>query len=396
MQGDCLKAEHLAYLAPLPAFYLVNNYLAPCLQRLSSLMNLSAEIAGITLLALGNGAPDFFTSLFASQSHPELILKSCINSTLVNLGVILPIVILRSKSGVTMQRSSLIRALLFHFISLMSQCIFYVLQRVYLWHSVLMIISYILYVSICLFLSRQRNDQTSKSLVLHEDELESLSLFISSVPWYKILASLVFELTTFQSYLKHDHSLCSYKKFLVPFFLTALSYFIFRHSLCLLALLLFPVSFLDHRSPVFTAFDFVTCLLWLYLLIQSFLSIIETKDPFYGVLLLAWGNTLGDFLTAFSVASKDAPLAVIACLASSLQNSLLTLGLGFAVSFQKEHGIALGIDYLVALLAYGLVLLCFRSKFTNFTASILLSVYTLTILTQILLLKSVGIGSLMW
>ena len=42
-----------------------DEYLVPNLERLSDTLQLSPNVAGVTLLALGNGAPDFFTS-FAS------------------------------------------------------------------------------------------------------------------------------------------------------------------------------------------------------------------------------------------------------------------------------------------------------------------------------------------
>ena len=42
-----------------------DEYLVPNLERLSDMLQLSPNVAGVSLLALGNGAPDFFTS-FAS------------------------------------------------------------------------------------------------------------------------------------------------------------------------------------------------------------------------------------------------------------------------------------------------------------------------------------------
>ena len=46
-----------------------DEYIVPSLERLSDRMKLSPEVAGVTLLALGNGAPEFFTLFAAFRSH---------------------------------------------------------------------------------------------------------------------------------------------------------------------------------------------------------------------------------------------------------------------------------------------------------------------------------------
>ena len=53
-----------------------DGYMVPNLEHLSSTLHLSPNVAGVTILAFGNGAPDFFTSLAAFKS-----------STNVNIGM---------------------------------------------------------------------------------------------------------------------------------------------------------------------------------------------------------------------------------------------------------------------------------------------------------------------
>jgi sodium/potassium/calcium exchanger 6 len=52
-----------------------DNFFVPPLNLLSQKLQLSPSIAGITLLAVGNGAPDVFTAYASlSQGHIELVL----------------------------------------------------------------------------------------------------------------------------------------------------------------------------------------------------------------------------------------------------------------------------------------------------------------------------------
>jgi len=66
---------YLLYLIMLLAST-ADNYFVIELQTLSSILKLSDDVAGVTLLALGNGAPDVFTAVVGlSQDDFQLALS---------------------------------------------------------------------------------------------------------------------------------------------------------------------------------------------------------------------------------------------------------------------------------------------------------------------------------
>jgi len=57
-----------------------DSYLSPALERISDKLSCSESLAGVTLLALGNGAPDVFSAISAggdSSSNGDIMLSVC-------------------------------------------------------------------------------------------------------------------------------------------------------------------------------------------------------------------------------------------------------------------------------------------------------------------------------
>lgn len=63
-------------------------------------------MAGLTLLAFGNGAPDFFTAIFGAGEEPELILGSSAGAGLFIVTVVFGLVIVLAKGHETTEESS--------------------------------------------------------------------------------------------------------------------------------------------------------------------------------------------------------------------------------------------------------------------------------------------------
>lgn len=91
-------------------FYLLyaiaDRHLTWSLEHLSGYAHLSPHLAGLTLLAFGNGAPDFFTAIFGAGEEPELILGSSAGAGLFIVTVVFGLVIVLAKGHETVEDSS--------------------------------------------------------------------------------------------------------------------------------------------------------------------------------------------------------------------------------------------------------------------------------------------------
>jgi solute carrier family 24 (sodium/potassium/calcium exchanger), member 6 len=95
-------------------FYLMysisSDYLTPSLAHLSAACRMSPDMAGLTFLAFGNGAPDLFTAMLGAEDAPEMILGSSIGSGLFIFTVVFGLVIIfaRDPANITQSNSTAI------------------------------------------------------------------------------------------------------------------------------------------------------------------------------------------------------------------------------------------------------------------------------------------------
>lgn len=143
----------LLFLWLLVLFYLLGNtaseYFCSSLESLSKLLNLSPTIAGVTLLSLGNGAPDVFASLVAfmgdgtSDVGLNTVLGGASFVTCVVVGIIS--ILLRGRR-IKVNRSAFIRDVLFFLLVLLSVFLILLHGHINLWGSIGFSSMYIVYV----------------------------------------------------------------------------------------------------------------------------------------------------------------------------------------------------------------------------------------------------------
>ena len=67
------------------------------LEHLSNALRLSPDLAGLTLLTFGNGAPDFFTAIFGASTEPAMILGSSVGAGLFTVTIVFGLVLLLAR-----------------------------------------------------------------------------------------------------------------------------------------------------------------------------------------------------------------------------------------------------------------------------------------------------------
>ncbi|KAM3355990.1 cation/calcium exchanger 1 [Capsicum galapagoense] len=162
-------------------FYLLGNtaaeYFCPCAEGLSKVMNLSPAIAGTTLLPLGNGANDVFSSIisFTQSSNSGTVgLNSVLGGAFFIscfvVGVISILVYSTTSQNITIDKSSFIRDVLFIIFSLSCLLGIIVFGRVTLWMAICFSGIYVVYICVVCAMHFLSKKEAVKN-VKEEDEL---------------------------------------------------------------------------------------------------------------------------------------------------------------------------------------------------------------------------------
>ena len=134
-------------------FYLLadtaSNYFCYSLESLSNILKLSPTIAGVTLLSLGNGAPDFFASVvsFTRSSNGAVGLNSILGGAFFVSSAVLGIIsIMVSTKQIAVDKASFIRDVLFFLFSLLVLLVIISIGKITLLGSICFVSIYFLYV----------------------------------------------------------------------------------------------------------------------------------------------------------------------------------------------------------------------------------------------------------
>lgn len=121
-----------------------NKYLSNALTLLSDKLKMSQNLAAVTFLALGNGAPDVISSFVAGDEDGGIEFSV---GALIGAGTFVTCIVLSSvvlfAGQVQVSRSLFIRDIVIYFMALAFLLTFSIQGRIYIWQSILFFLLYI-------------------------------------------------------------------------------------------------------------------------------------------------------------------------------------------------------------------------------------------------------------
>lgn len=143
----------LSFLWLAVLFYVLGNtasvYFCSSLESLSSVLNLSPIVAGVTFLSLGNGAPDVFASIasFVGDGTADVGLNSVLGGTFFVSSVVVGVMCIAvSLRHTAVDRLSFIRDVCFFLVALLSLLVILILGKINLWGAIGFLSLYFVYV----------------------------------------------------------------------------------------------------------------------------------------------------------------------------------------------------------------------------------------------------------
>ncbi|KAK8966923.1 Cation/calcium exchanger 5 [Platanthera guangdongensis] len=365
-------------------FYLLartaSDCFSPAVSLLSSRLRLSPSMAAVTLLALGNGAPDLFASIAALHSGQARTGLAAVVSAgaFVSAFVVGAVAALSPASPFLLEPSSFIRDVFFYLLAASAMFYIYLSAEIFLWQAVGLISFYVFFVGLVFWMDssigrRERMDH--EMIKLPEWELKEatsnaeagksngsgwglcellgkisrvwevpatglLKLTIPSpsvVEWSRFHAAAnvalcpILLLYYFSSFIAMDSRFV----FIVPH-----SRFPLWSIILFVSIFLAIVHFILENEPPESEHTptavaaFVMSVVWISTMAGELLNclsaigtILDLPPAILGLTVLAWGNSVGDLVADVALARAGQPATAMAgCFAGPMFNMLVGLG----------------------------------------------------------------------
>lgn len=421
-------------------FYLLSisssDHFVPILTILSKHLSMSADLAGITVLAVGNGAPDVFSTFVAiyntgdfQLAASEVIGSGCFVSSIVIASIVI------MNANVVMPQT-LIHNISFYLVALLFVFFIYTSGTVTLFHSIGFIIIYIAYVLFIAFITRGRplirvSDQleaeSTTRLLDEEDaadapekkeETESLTppdevkrlglkdriaaanyfnkaLLVLSIPF-----RFVMEYTTPHITDERTTLLVSFALSPLPICIAGgipLKFVCIPFIISVGLVVVVHLTKIDIPTIITNIYGFIISVLYIYIFASELVAILQSlgiamhiDSSLLGLTVLCWGNSIGDLVSNMIVSSQGySEMGIIASYGGPCFNMLVGLGLGTLARSIRHLGekqtvtmtdtMFFSTIFLICQLAVTLVIVTVNGKLTRAYAFVLIAAYLVVI-----------------
>ncbi|WOL15288.1 cation/calcium exchanger 1-like [Canna indica] len=376
-------------------FYLLGNtasvYFCSSLEGLSAVLRLPPTIAGVTLLSLGNGAPDVFSSVvsFAGSGVGDVGISSVLGGaffvTSVVAGVIAITIDSRGFPIAAVDRSSFIRDLCFFLLVLVSLLAILIVGQVSIWGAMAFTSLYIAYVVLAWtgHFCKQKTSELAVPILdtsAEEDDEETGSsqppkanspvssqvrrlLRLLELPLYLPRRLTIPDVS--EERWSKPYAVASVT--LAPLFMSALwksqrgdvsseetvlIYLVGGLAGIVLGILAMETTGKDSppKKCLFPwlAGGFLMSVVWSYMIAGELVALLVAIGDIAGIsplvlgfTVLAWGNSLGDLIANVALAingGRDGiQIAISGCYAGPIFNTLVGLGLSLVLASGASH-----------------------------------------------------------
>ncbi|XP_020598760.1 cation/calcium exchanger 5 [Phalaenopsis equestris] len=353
---------------------------SPAVPLLYSRLGLSPSMAAVTLLALGNGAPDLFASIAALHTGQARTGLGAVVSAgaFVSAFVVGAVAALSPTSPLPLEPAPFIRDVFFYILAASGMFYIYLSAEIFLWQAVGLIVFYVFFVGLVFWMDsnfKRREVMVDEMIKLPEWELAKAAenaeackpngpgwglyqLFGLVARLWEVPATTLLKLTIpspsaaewSRFHAAANVALCPIS--LLYYFSSFITMdsrlvFIIPHSrFPLWSIVLFISFFLAILHFIFeneppeteriatTVAAFVMSVVWISTMAGELLNclsaigtIMNLPPGILGLTVLAWGNSVGDLVADVALARAGQPATAVAgCFAGPMFNMLVGLG----------------------------------------------------------------------
>ncbi|XP_078446874.1 cation exchanger 11 isoform X2 [Wolffia australiana] len=411
---DALSIPSLSLFLLFLFFFLMKvagDHFSPAVSLLSDHLRLSPSKAAVTLLALGNGAPDVFSSVAAVRhGQPRTGLGAILSAGAFVSSLVLGFVAINA-SPFSVQPASFVRDAFFYLVAASALFYVYLSAEIYLWQALGFVLFYVFFVWVVFRMDSACGEEDGVEILAGEVEIEKglrdeilkpppasldaieasdsdrsfafmgffrkvalaweaptsaiLKLTIPSPrpqEWTRLYSAAhialcppaFLVLALCQALPNRHHPTAFLLSAVVPVPFAAASYLLPKNI---------PPSFADIPA---TLLAFIMAAVWISAAAAELVSCLAAlgraaglAPSILGLTLLAWGNSAGDLAAEIAVARAGRPaMAVAGCFAGPMFNMLVGLGGGLAAAASDVYPRAFQLTFHVSIaVAFGFLLL---------------------------------------